>query len=38
VNIKDMGWDGFVAVLMFVAFFLAGFFYILRKGALEWDD
>ncbi len=38
VNIKDMGWEGFVAVLMFVAFFLAGFFYILRKGALEWDD
>ena len=26
------------AVLMFVAFFLAGFFYIIRKGALNWED
>lgn len=32
-----MGINGFLAVLMFVAIFLVGFYYVLRKGALEWD-
>jgi len=27
VNFKSLGWDGFYAVLMFVAFFLCGFIY-----------
>lgn len=38
VNFKSLGWDGFMAVLMFVAFFLAGFIYIIKKGALNWED
>lgn len=38
VNFRSLGWDGFVAVLLFVAFFLAGFFYIMKKGALKWED
>ena len=38
VNFKGLGWDGFWAVLMFVGFFLAGFFYIIRKGALHWEE
>ncbi len=38
VNFKGLGWDGFLAVLMFVGFFLAGFVYIIKKGALEWED
>ncbi len=38
VNFKALGWDGFFAVLMFVGFFLAGFYYIIKKGALEWED
>jgi NADH-quinone oxidoreductase subunit A len=38
VNFKSLGWEGFLAVLMFVAFFLCGFIYILRKGALKWED
>ncbi len=37
VNFKSLGLDGFLAVLMFVGFFLCGFFYVLKKGALEWD-
>lgn len=37
VNFKELGTDGFIAVLMFVSFFLVGFFYVLKKGALEWD-
>src|SRR5690606_33144783 len=38
VNFKSLGWDGFYAVLMFVAFFLCGFIYIIKKGALKWED
>jgi len=38
VNFRELGWSGFYAVLMFVAFFLVGFVYIIRKGALNWED
>ncbi|MBC7850319.1 MAG: NADH-quinone oxidoreductase subunit A [Chitinophagaceae bacterium] len=38
VNFRSLGWDGFYAVLMFVGFFLAGFVYIIKKGALKWED
>lgn len=38
VNFRELGWDGFVEVLLFVGFFLAGFIYILKKGALRWED
>ena len=36
VNFRELGWDGFWAVLMFVGFFFAGFTYIIKKGALKW--
>ena len=38
VNFKALGWSGFWAVLLFVGFFLCGFIYILKKGALKWED
>jgi NADH-quinone oxidoreductase subunit A len=38
VNFRRLGWSGFGEVLLFVAFFLAGFVYILKKGALTWED
>lgn len=38
VNFKALGWEGFYAVLMFVGFFLCGFIYIIKKGALRWED
>jgi NADH-quinone oxidoreductase subunit A len=38
VNFRSLGWDGFAAVVMFVGFFLCGFYYILKKGALKWED
>jgi NADH-quinone oxidoreductase subunit A len=38
VNFRELGWDGFGALCMFVAFFLAGFYYIIKKGALQWED
>jgi len=38
VNFRALGKEGFYAVLMFVAFFFCGFYYIIKKGALKWDD
>jgi NADH-quinone oxidoreductase subunit A len=38
VNFKALGWQGFWAVVMFVSCFLAGFIYIVKKGALRWED
>ena len=38
VNFRELGWAGFSAVLMFVGFFLIGFIYIIKKGALKWED
>ena len=38
VNFKGLGWSGFWAVLMFVGFFLCGFIYIVKRGALTWED
>jgi len=38
VIFKDLGWQGFAAVLLFIAFFLSGFIYIIQKGALKWED
>jgi NADH-quinone oxidoreductase subunit A len=38
VNFRELGWSGFGEVLLFVGFFLAGFIYIQKKGALHWED
>lgn len=38
VNFHELGWNGFWAVMMFVGFFLCGFIYIMKKGALKWED
>ena len=38
VNFRALGWNGFLSVLMFVGFFLIGFIYIIKKGALNWED
>lgn len=38
VNFRELGWDGFMAVVLFVSLFLAGFIYIFKKGALKWED
>ena len=38
VNFKSLGWYGFIDVLLFVGFFLTGFIYIIKKGALKWED
>ena len=38
VNFRELGWNGFLAVIMFVGFFLVGFIYIFKKGALKWEE
>lgn len=38
VNFRELGTKGFWEVLMFVGFFLCGFFYIIKKGALNWKE
>ncbi len=38
VNFRQLGWSGFGAICMFVGFFLIGFFYIIKKGGLNWED
>lgn len=37
VNFQELKADGLIAVIVFVGFFLTGFFYVLKKGALEWE-
>ena len=38
VNFRELGWSGFVAVLIFVSLFITGLVYIFKKGALEWEE
>lgn len=38
VNFRELGWRGFGAICMFTGFFLVGFFYIVKKGGLNWED
>ncbi len=38
VNFKEFGWDGFWKMLLFLGFLLFGFWYIIKKGALNWED
>jgi len=38
VNFRALGWEGFMAVILFVSLFLAGFIYIFKKGALKWEE
>ncbi|WP_276372021.1 NADH-quinone oxidoreductase subunit A [Chryseolinea sp. H1M3-3] len=38
VNFKELGTEGFVEMLLFIAALLIGFFYIRKKGALTWED
>jgi len=37
VNFRDTDWSGFFDMMLFVAIFVFGFFYIYKKGALDWN-
>jgi NADH-quinone oxidoreductase subunit A len=36
--LRDLGWNGFVQVLLFMGLLLAGYVYVWRKGALDWGS
>jgi NADH-quinone oxidoreductase subunit A len=36
--LRDLGWGGFVQVLLFMGLLLAGYIYVWRKGALDWGS
>jgi NADH-quinone oxidoreductase subunit A len=38
VNFKELGTEGFIEMIIFIAALLIGFFYIRKKGALTWED
>lgn len=38
VNFRELGQPGFIEMILFMAFLLVGFFYLLKKGALKWED
>jgi NADH-quinone oxidoreductase subunit A len=38
VNFKELGMAGFVEMVLFIGFLLVGFFYLLKKGALKWEE
>jgi NADH-quinone oxidoreductase subunit A len=37
VNFTKLGWFGFFEMLTFVTLLMAGFYYIIRKGVLNWE-
>ena len=37
VNFKSMGKEGFLDMFLFMILLLAGFIYVILKGALKWD-
>ncbi len=37
VNFRELGMDGFWKMIMFMGLLLIGFFYVIKKGALEWE-
>lgn len=38
VNFKELGWLGIVEMFSFIALLLVGFYYIIAKKALTWED
>ena len=36
--LRDLGWPGFVQVLLFMLLLLAGYVYVWRKGVLDWGN
>jgi NADH-quinone oxidoreductase subunit A len=37
VNFKELGVEGMIKMVIFMALLLIGFFYIIKKKALEWE-
>jgi NADH-quinone oxidoreductase subunit A len=37
INFKDLGMPGMIKMVIFMVLLLVGFFYIIKKKALEWE-
>lgn len=37
VNFTKLGWFGFVEMLTFITLLMAGFYYVIKKGVLNWE-
>lgn len=38
VNFRELGTDGFIEMVVFLALLLAGFGYVIKKGILRWNE
>jgi NADH-quinone oxidoreductase subunit A len=36
--LRQLGWNGFIQVALFMALLLTGYVYVWRKGALDWGN
>ena len=36
VNVRELGWFGFIEMVVFILLLLTGLIYIIRKGVLNW--
>jgi NADH-quinone oxidoreductase subunit A len=36
--LRDLGWNGFVQVVLFMTLLLSGYVYVWRKGVLDWGS
>lgn len=36
--LRDLGWSGYLQVLLFMFLLLTGYVYVWRKGALDWGN
>ena len=37
VSFRQLGMNGFTTMVLFIAILFVGYWYVLKKGALEWD-
>lgn len=37
INFRELGKEGMIEMFIFMATLLLGFFYVIKKGALDWD-
>ena len=37
VTMQELGWQAYVTMMVFIAEFVVGFWYIWKKGALDWE-
>ena len=36
--LRELGWSGFIQVVLFIGLLLAGYVYVWRKGVLDWGE